>query len=78
MLWLIGYVIIGLAVSIVYLIRYIKKGKMNELSKIRRISTCALFVVVYTIIWLPIELFSFIFAIVHIVKIRGAHSSDSE
>lgn len=77
MLWLLVYFIIGLAVSIVYLIRYIKKGKMNELSKIRRISTCALFVV-YTIIWLPIELFSFIFAIVHIVKIHKAHSSDSE
>lgn len=78
MLWLIGYIIIGLAFSIVYLIRYIKKGKMNELSKIRRISTCTLFIVVYTIIWLPIELFSFIFAIVRFVKIHAVHSSDSE
>lgn len=74
MLWLIGYVIIGLAVSIVYLIRYIKKGKMNELSKIRRISTCALFVVVYTIIWLPIELFSFVFAIIRYVRLHESHT----
>lgn len=78
MLWLIGYVIIGLAVSIVYLIRYIKKGKMNELSKYRHILTCALFAVVYTIIWLPIELFSFVFAIVRFVKIHKVHSIDAE
>lgn len=78
MLWLIGYVIIGLAVSIVYLIRYIKKSKMNELSKYRRILTCALFIVVYTIIWLPIELFLFVFAIVRFVKIHKVHSVDAE
>lgn len=70
-MWLIGYLAIGLIISIVYLVRYIKKGKMTDLPKLKRIAVSFLFTVLYTFVWCPVEIFSFIFALFRIAKFHN-------
>lgn len=71
MLWLIGYLTVGLVLSIVYLVRYAKKGKMNDLPKIKRVAVGVLFVVLYSFIWSVVEIFSFVFALFRVAKFHN-------